>query len=66
MTYLIVGLDKHTLTPWRENIAAGDVTTAKQAALARASAQGIEVVVAAVIGPNLSLPMDSAHKRAGK
>jgi hypothetical protein len=55
VTYLIVGLDKHTLAPWHENIQAHNVAAARRLALARAAAQGINVVVAAVIGPNSSV-----------
>ena len=50
MIYLVVGLDHDTLTPWHRNVQAVDVTTAKQIALARAEAQGVSLVVAAVIG----------------
>ena len=52
MIYLIVGLDRHTLTPWYENIRAGDAATARRIAGSRAGAAGIELVVAAVIGPD--------------
>jgi hypothetical protein len=55
MTYLVVGLEKKTLAPWHENIGASDVTTAVRIARARAAAEGIDVVVASVIGPNLSV-----------
>jgi hypothetical protein len=52
VTYLIVGLDKHTFTPWHENIRARDPATARLIAFARAHAAGINLVVAAVIGPH--------------
>jgi hypothetical protein len=61
VTYLIVGLDRHTLVPWHENVCASDVATAKLMAHARAAAQGIDVVVAAVIGPNLSVLSDAEY-----
>ena len=64
MTYLIVGLDKHTLAPWHQNIGTSDVTSAKRIARARAAAQGIDVVVAAVIGPNLGVLTDPENERA--
>ena len=51
MIYLIVGLDRQTLTPWHVNIRARDVMSAKQLARSRASADGIDLAVAAVIGP---------------
>jgi hypothetical protein len=62
--FLIVGLDKHTLVPWHDNINAGDVTSARRMARARAAAEGIDVVVAAVIGPNLSVLSDPDDERA--
>ena len=52
MTYLIVGLDQRTLDPWHRNVAARDVATAKRIARACAHSFGIDLVVAAVIGPN--------------
>ncbi len=52
MIYLIVGLDRHTLTPWRQNVRAADVAAALRIARTRAGAAGIELVVAAVIGPD--------------
>ena len=51
MTYLIVGLDRRTLAPWHRNIREGDVASATRAALARAGADGVDLAVAAVIGP---------------
>jgi hypothetical protein len=69
VTYLIVGLDRQTLAPWHENIQAADLETAMRDAHARAQASGINLVVAAVIGPNSSImpvPIDerSASSRA--
>ncbi len=55
MTYLIVGLDRKTLAPWHRNILERDVASAARAALARAGADGVDLVVAAVIGPNSSV-----------
>jgi hypothetical protein len=55
MTFLIVGLDRTTLAPWHENIQARDVTAATRLARARAEGRGINLVVAAVIGPNSSV-----------
>ena len=52
MIYLIVGVDRHTLTPWHENIRADDVTAASWIAQSRAHASGVNLVVAAVIGPD--------------
>jgi hypothetical protein len=55
MTYLVVGLDRRTLAPWHSNVLDRDATRATQAALARAGADGIDLIVAAVIGPNSSV-----------
>jgi hypothetical protein len=52
MTYLVVGLDQSSFAPWHKNIQADDVTTAKEIAFALAQARGVQLVVAAVIGPN--------------
>jgi hypothetical protein len=52
--YLIVGLDRTTLDPWRENIRAADVAAAMRLARARAGASGVDLVVAAVIGPDVT------------
>jgi hypothetical protein len=60
MTYLIVGLDRSTFTPWHRNISAGDVAAATRLALARAEAMGVRLVVAAVIGPNSTVMSDPA------
>jgi hypothetical protein len=61
MVYLIVGLDRHTLTPWHDNIGARSVGHAKRVACARASAQGIDLAVAAVIGPSSDVLADAAN-----
>ena len=55
MTYLVVGLDRDTLERWHANVMAHDVGSATHLARARAAADGIQLVVAAVIGPNSSL-----------
>lgn len=58
MTYLVVGLDQSTFAPWHENVGAVDVATAKQVAFAGAQARGIQLVIAAVIGPNSNVLAD--------
>ena len=50
--YLVIGLDRDTLTPWHDNIRAGDATTAEEIARARARAKGVDLVVAAAIAPD--------------
>jgi hypothetical protein len=50
--YLVIGLDRNTLAPWRENVHASDAATAERIARSRAEAAGIELVVAAAIAPD--------------
>jgi hypothetical protein len=57
--YLVVGLDRHSLTPWFDNIAAGDPGSAKRTARHRARRSGVSLVVAAVIGPGGAVLPDS-------
>ena len=64
MTYLVVGLDQSTFAPWHENVGAVDVATAQQVAFARAQARGIQLVIAAVIGPNCTVMADPAAATA--
>jgi hypothetical protein len=64
MTYLIVGLDRRTLAPWHRNVFERDAERATQAAVARASADGVDLIVAAVIGPNSSFLDDHTHRSA--
>jgi hypothetical protein len=64
VTYLIVGLDRSTFAPWHQNVLAGDIGRAKQIARARAAAQGVHLVIAAVIGPNSCVLADPADRAA--
>jgi len=64
VTYLIVGLDRRTYARWHENVSAEDIGTAKRIAWTRAAAKGIDLVVAAVIGPNSAVMPDPAEERA--
>jgi hypothetical protein len=64
MTYLIVGLDRKTLAPWHGHVLARDIAEAKRGAQARAAAQGIRLVIAAVIGPNSCVLAESGRDRA--
>ena len=61
MTYLIVGLDRTTLTRWHGNVFARDIATATRIAEARAAAGGVRLVVAAVIGPKSCVVGDPAR-----
>jgi len=62
VTYLIVGLDRRTHSRWHDNVSADDIGTAKRIARARAQAQAIDLVVAAVIGPNSAVISDPADE----
>jgi hypothetical protein len=62
MTYLIVGLDRRTLAPWHRNVLDRDAPSATRAALARAGADGVDLVVATVIGPNSSALKDHTNR----
>jgi hypothetical protein len=53
--YLIVGVDRTTFGRWHRNVMAGDAPSAARLARARAAAQGIDLVVAAVVGPYASV-----------
>lgn len=66
MTYLVVGLDLATHAPWHENVSADDAGTATRIARARAAAQGIDLVVAALIGPNSAVVSDSPQEHAAR
>jgi hypothetical protein len=64
MIYLVVGVDRRTLGPWHRNIAARDLTSARRLARVRARATGVDLVVAAVVGPYSSVLEDPAEERA--
>src|SRR3954467_4691004 len=64
MIYLIVGLDHRTLAPWHSNVRDRDAAAATRAACARASADGVDLIVAAVIGPNSTVVDDPYHRSA--
>ena len=55
MTFLIVGLDRTTHEPWHRHIRERDAASAARAARTRAGADGVDLVVAAVIGPGSSV-----------
>ena len=65
MTYLIVGLDRKTLAPWHRNVLEQDAASAHRAALARAGADGVDLVVAAVIGPTSNV-LDGHTNRSAR
>jgi hypothetical protein len=50
--YLVVGLDRDTMTPWHANVHARDAAAAADIARARARAVGVDLVVAAAIAPD--------------
>ena len=51
MVYLVVGIDHASLSPWHANISARSAGRAVRRAIERASAAGVDLVVAGVIGP---------------
>jgi hypothetical protein len=51
MTFLVVGLDRATLAPWRRHVRRHDAGAAASLAVAYAASDGVDLVVAAVIGP---------------
>jgi hypothetical protein len=55
MTFLIVGLDRTTHVPWHRHVHDRDVPSAARAARTRARADGVELIIAAVIGPGSSV-----------
>jgi hypothetical protein len=55
VTYLIVGIDRRTLVPWQRNVRGHDPASATSAALERAGADGVQLIVAAVVGPNAAV-----------
>ena len=63
MTYLIVGLDRSTLAPWQRHVRERDVASATRVGVERAGADGVDLVVAAVIGP-ASAPATNAARYA--
>jgi hypothetical protein len=51
MIYLVAGLDHSTFSRWHGHVRATDATVAARTAMNRAARQGVDLVVAAVIGP---------------
>lgn len=60
MIYLVAGLDRGTLGRWHDHVMAGDASLAARIARSRAAGQGIDLVVAAVVGPCSSIEADGA------
>jgi hypothetical protein len=52
MVYLVVGIDRRTLSPWHGNVVGRDPARARESARARAGAAGVDLVVAAVVEPH--------------
>ena len=65
MTFLIVGLDRLTLAPWHRNVMAGDASSARLIGRGCAAREGVELVVAAVIGPGAAVLGAQAAPRRG-
>jgi hypothetical protein len=51
MIFLIVGVDRDSLTSWHESVGARDVATARRIACSHARARGINPVVVAAVAP---------------
>ena len=51
MVYLVVGVDHARLAPWHANVSARGAGRAVRRAAQVAAAAGVDLVVAAVIGP---------------
>jgi hypothetical protein len=51
MIYLVAGLDRSTLDRWHDHVMARDASGAARIARGRAAGQGVDLVVAAVVGP---------------
>jgi hypothetical protein len=64
VTYLVVGLDLKTHARWHANVSAQDVRTAEWTARVRAKARGIDLLVAAVIGPGSTVVSDPSETSA--
>jgi hypothetical protein len=64
MVYLIVGVDRRTLAPWHRNVAGDDVPSARRRARIRARAVGVDLAVAAVIGPHSAVLAEPAAAAA--
>jgi len=60
MIYLVAGLDRGTLGRWHDHVMAGDASLAARIARGRAAGQGVDLVVAAVVGPGSNLEADVA------
>ena len=60
MIYLVAGLDRSTLSRWHDHVMARDAPLAARIARGRAAGQGVDLVVAAVIGPGANVEADVA------
>ena len=58
MIYLVAGLDRSTLGRWHDHVMAADPPVAARIARGRAARRGVDLVVAAVIGPYGSIEAD--------
>lgn len=66
MTYLVVGVDHATLASWHGNISARTVAHAAAEAVHRAAAGGIDLIVAAVVGPNSTVLAHPVDRRVSR
>jgi hypothetical protein len=63
MTYLVVGVDRSTLASWHANVQADDARAAMSLAIDRARERGVDLVVAAAIGPGANVVATPAGER---
>jgi hypothetical protein len=63
VVYLVVGLDAGTLAGWHRNVLARDANAATRDARSRAAAEGVDLLVAAVIGPGSSVVAGSRNRK---
>jgi hypothetical protein len=62
MIYLVVGVDRSTLASWHANVHADDANAAMSLAIDRAGERGVDLVVAAAIGPGTNVVAAPADK----
>ena len=63
MIYLIVGIDRSTFARWHDNVMAKDVGLAEHLARSRAARLGVDLVVAAAVGPYSTVVSDPSRIR---
>jgi hypothetical protein len=62
MTYLVVGIDRSTFAGWHANVQADGADAAMRLAIDRARERGVDLVVAAAIGPGTNVVVAPAGR----